>query len=80
MSLTWSVVSLLVAIAALGVIAFVVSLFCSTTKVSGQGSPNIVWQQKQNSDRINSVVFSPDGGTFITGSSDRLITPIKRST
>lgn len=38
-----------------------------------QGSPTIIWQQQYNSDRINACVFSPDGGTFITGSSDRLI-------
>ena len=41
--------------------------------VFGQGSPTIVWQQLRNSDRINACVFSPDGNTFITGSSDRLI-------
>ncbi len=39
----------------------------------GQGSPNILWQQQRNSDRINACVFAPDGNTFITGSSDRLI-------
>jgi hypothetical protein len=50
----------------------IVSLFC-VSSVFGQGSPNIVWQRQQNSDRINSVLFSPDGATFITGSSDRLI-------
>ena len=36
-------------------------------------SPNILWQQQQNSDRINAVVFTSDGSTLITGSSDRLI-------
>ncbi len=36
-------------------------------------TPELIWQQQQNSDRINAVVFSSDGNTFITGSSDRLI-------
>ena len=51
---------------------FAASIFCAAN-VFGQGSPTIVWQQHQNSDRINSVVFSPDGETLISGSSDRLI-------
>ena len=42
-------------------------------KSYGQGSPEILWQRRENSDRINTVAFSSDGRTFITGSSDRLI-------
>lgn len=38
-----------------------------------QDSPDIIWSQAQNSDRINAVIFSPDGNTVISGSSDRLI-------
>src|SRR4051812_35310395 len=38
-----------------------------------QTSPDIIWQQATNSDRINCVAFSRDGSQFITGSSDRLI-------
>ncbi len=38
-----------------------------------QGSPNIIWQQRGDSDRINSVIFTPSGNTLISGSSDRLI-------
>ncbi|HZM06074.1 MAG TPA: Ig-like domain-containing protein [Candidatus Saccharimonadales bacterium] len=41
--------------------------------VQAGGSPDIIWQQSLNSDRINSVAFSPDGSTLISGSSDRLI-------
>jgi WD40 repeat protein len=37
------------------------------------GSPNIIWQQSFDSDRINGVAFTPDGNTLATGSSDRLI-------
>ena len=36
-------------------------------------APDLIWQQQQNSDRINAVLFTSDGNTFITGSSDRLI-------
>jgi WD40 repeat protein len=36
-------------------------------------SPAIIWQQSTNSDRINTVVFSHDGSTLYSGSSDRLI-------
>ncbi len=45
----------------------------SPRAVVAQGPPSIIWQQHQNSDRINSVIFSPDGQTLISGSSDRLI-------
>ena len=41
--------------------------------VWSQGSPGIIWQQTLNSDRINAVVFSPDGSKLYSGSSDRLI-------
>lgn len=38
-----------------------------------QGSPQIVWQADADSDRVNCLEFTPDGGKLITGSSDRLI-------
>lgn len=53
--------------------AAVCTFFSAHALLHGQGSPNIVWQQQRNSDRINACVFAPDGNTFITGSSDRLI-------
>jgi|GEM_PF-2977424 len=42
-------------------------------RIWAQGSPDIIWKQTQNSDRINTVIFSHDGNTVISGSSDRLI-------
>jgi WD40 repeat protein len=37
------------------------------------GSPNIIWQQSLDSDRVNGVAFSKDGSMLVTGSSDRLV-------
>ena len=48
-------------------------LALSALDAKAQTSPEIIWQRQENSDRINSVTFSSDGNTFITGSSDRLI-------
>jgi WD40 repeat protein len=36
-------------------------------------APDIIWKQQRNADRINAVIFTPDGNTVISGSSDRLI-------
>ncbi len=50
-----------------------VATVASSETVRAQGPPNILWQKQENSDRINNVIFSPDGQTLISGSSDRLI-------
>lgn len=39
----------------------------------GQGRPEVLWQGREHSDRVNSVIVSPDRTTIISGSSDRLI-------
>lgn len=41
--------------------------------IFAQGSPPILWQASANSDRVNTMNFTPDGQTLISGSSDRLI-------
>jgi WD40 repeat protein len=41
--------------------------------VRSQNSPDILWLRKTNSDRINAIIFAPDGQRLISGSSDRLI-------
>lgn len=38
-----------------------------------QGSPDIIWKRQVSVDRVNSVIFTPDGNTLISGGSDRLI-------
>ncbi len=56
-------------------IALAFSIFCFAIHfpVLGQGSPDIIWKQQVNIDRVNSVIFTPDGQTVISGGSDRLI-------
>jgi hypothetical protein len=47
--------------------------FAASTFVFAQGSPNIIWERNVSVDRVNSVIFTPDGNTLISGGSDRLI-------
>lgn len=59
-------------------LSIALTIFCGALLLNSipgfsQGTPNIIWQRQFNSDRINSVIFSPDGQTLISGSSDRLI-------
>ncbi|MEO5803088.1 MAG: Ig-like domain-containing protein [Verrucomicrobiota bacterium] len=55
--------------------AFGAALFCLAMPrlMLAQGGPDIIWERKVNIDRVNSVVFTPDGNTLISGGSDRLI-------
>lgn len=55
--------------------AFVVGFLCSVAPSSllAQGSPDIIWKRQVSVDRVNSVIFTPDGATLISGGSDRLI-------
>ncbi|MEO7298720.1 MAG: Ig-like domain-containing protein, partial [Verrucomicrobiota bacterium] len=49
--------------------------FCLLLPASllAQGSPDIIWKRQVSQDRVNSVIFSADGNTMISGGSDRLI-------
>ncbi len=38
-----------------------------------QGSPDIIWKRQVSVDRVNSVIFTSNGETLISGGSDRLI-------
>ena len=55
--------------------AFVAGLVCLhfAPSVLAQGSPDIIWLRKVVVDRVNNVIFTPDGNTLISGGSDRLI-------
>ncbi len=54
---------------------FVLSVFYLAVPwiLSGQTSPDIIWKRQVNVDRVNSVIFTPNGETLISGGSDRLI-------
>ncbi len=43
------------------------------TPALGQGRPDIIWLRNVTVDRVNSVIFTPDGNKLISGGSDRLI-------
>jgi WD40 repeat protein len=45
----------------------------SPSWLRAQGSPDIIWKRQVSVDRVNSVIFTPDGNTLISGGSDRLI-------
>lgn len=55
----------------LGTVLGFVLLSCS--ELCADGPPPILWKQQSHVDRVNSVVFSPDGSVLASGSSDRLI-------
>src|SRR5581483_2889948 len=45
--------------------------FCHAARA--QDSLRLLWQASADADRVNTMNFTPDGNTLITGSSDRLI-------
>lgn len=47
--------------------------FTFNLSLFGQGSPDIMWKRQVTVDRVNSVIFTPDGQTMISGGSDRTI-------
>src|SRR4051812_34467772 len=54
---------------------FAITLLCFAipSLLFGQGSPDIIWKRQVSVDRVNSVIFTPNGETIISGGSDRLI-------
>src|SRR5581483_997371 len=55
-----------------GVLALTLGCSVLAPALFGQ-SPQIIWQQTVDSDRVNCCAFTSDGSELITGSSDRLI-------
>src|SRR5436190_9593497 len=53
--------------------ASVLVTFLSESGVQAQGPPNIVWTSGGHGDSVNSIVYSPDGQFFASGSSDKTI-------